>query len=198
MLALRDAGKIVPPCYPSLGTANRWGAGMISVALARSAADFEIFAEFDRKFGQWDAEISPSHGVSAEDTKTLFHPDKSGSELAARFGRQDAGMLLARVDGIPAGCFGFEPFGDDAAELGKFFVDAPFRGQGIGRELMKAVMAEIGKGRRRTVLIHTTFYMKSAIALYTAFGFEPCARFRETPERVMHTDVFMSRVLPPR
>ena len=57
---------------------------------------------------------------------------------------------------------------DDASEPVKFFVDAPFRGQGIGRALMETVMAEIGKLRRRTVLIHTTFYMESAIALYTA------------------------------
>lgn len=166
---------------------------MISVSPARSAEDFEIIAEFDRKFGRWDAEISPRHGVSAEDTKALFHPDRSGSELAARFSKQDASIFLARVDEIPAGCFGFEPFRDDTSELVKFFVDAPFRGQGIGRALMEAVMAEISKGRRRTVLIHTTFYMKSAIAVYTAFGFEPCSPFRDTPERVRHTDVFMSR-----
>ena len=148
--------------------------------------------------GAWDAKVAPSHGVSAEDVKAIFHPDRSGSELAAEFGRPDAIMFLARVDGIPAGCLAFEPFGDDASELLKFFVDAPFRGQGIGRLLMEAVMAEVGKLPRRTVLIHTTFYMKSAIALYTAFGFEPCSRFHDTPERVEHTDVFMSRSLPPR
>jgi len=173
-------------------------AGMVSLSFARSAEDFEIIAEFLRKLGQWDAEIAPSHGVSAQDVKNLFHPDKSGSELAARFSKQDTGILIARMDETPAGCFGFEPFEDDASELLKFFVDTPFRGQGIGRALMEAVMVEVSKGQRRTVLIHTTFYMKSAIALYTAFGFEPCARFRDTPERVRHTDVFMSRFLPRR
>jgi hypothetical protein len=63
---------------------------------------------------------------------------------------------------------------------------------------MTVVVAEISKGRRRTVLIHTPFYMKSAVALYTAFGFKPCSRFRDTPEQVRHTDVFMSHSLPPR
>jgi hypothetical protein len=58
---------------------------------------------------------------------------------------------------------------------------------------METVMAEISKGRRRTLLIHATFYMKSAIAVDTAFGFEPCSPFRDTPERVRHTDVFMLR-----
>ena len=185
------------PC-PSRVLARGMGAGMISVSPARSAEDFEIIAGLSRKLGQWDAEVAPCHGVSAEDVKALFHPDRSASELATRFSKQDATMFIARVDGTPAGCFAFEPFGDDASELVKFFVDAPFRGQGIGRALMEAVMAEISKGRRRTLLIHTTFYMKSAIAVYTAFGFEPCSRFRDTPERVRHTDVFMSRFLPRR
>jgi hypothetical protein len=63
---------------------------------------------------------------------------------------------------------------------------------------MEVVMAEIRNGWRRTVLIHTTFYMKTAIAVYTAFGFGPCSPFRDTPEHVRHTDVFMSLSLPPQ
>ena len=130
---------------------------MISVSPARSAEDFEIVAGLSRKLAQWDAEAAPSHGVSAEDVKAIFHPDRSGSELAAEFARPDALVFLARVDGVPAGCLAFEPFGDNASELATFFVDASFRGKGVGQALMEAVMAEIGKGRRRTVLIHTTF-----------------------------------------
>ena len=63
---------------------------MISISPAGSAEDFEIVAGLCRKLGQWDAEIAPSHGVTAEDVKALFHPDRSGSELAAQFGRPDA------------------------------------------------------------------------------------------------------------
>ncbi|MGN6534595.1 MAG: GNAT family N-acetyltransferase, partial [Mesorhizobium sp.] len=79
-----------------------------------------------------------------------------------------------------------------------FFVDTQFRGKGIGRSLMAAAMAELDKGRRRTVLLHTTFYMTNAIAVYEAFGFTPCPRFRQTPEFIRHTDVFMARTLSPR
>jgi GNAT superfamily N-acetyltransferase len=171
---------------------------MISVSPARSAEDFEIAAGFWRKLADWDAEAAPPHGVSAEDVKAIFYPDKSGSELLAKFGGPDAIVFLARVDGVPGGCLAFEPFGDDTSELANFFVDPSFRGQGIGRALIEAVMAEISKGRRRTVLIHTTFYMESAVALYAAFGFKSCSPFRDTPERVRHTDVFMSLSLPPR
>ncbi|TIU87043.1 MAG: GNAT family N-acetyltransferase [Mesorhizobium sp.] len=104
--------------------------------------------------------------------------------------------FIARSGGLPARCLAFDPFGEGTVELHRFFVDAAFRGQGIGRALMGAVLAEIDKGPARTVLIHTTFYMQSAITVYEAFGFRPCAPFRDTPAHVRHTDVFLSRAVP--
>ncbi|TPL45455.1 GNAT family N-acetyltransferase [Mesorhizobium sp. B2-4-6] len=148
-----------------------------------------------RKLAQWDVDASAPHGVSEQDVRTLFQPDTSGPRLAMRFGTPDAVAFIARWEGLSAGCLAFDLFGDGTAELQKFFVDSAFRGQGVGRALMDAVLAEIGKGSIRTVLIHTTFYMKSAVAVYESFGFRPCPPFRETPEHVRHTDVFLSRAI---
>jgi GNAT superfamily N-acetyltransferase len=166
---------------------------MISVLPARSADDFETLAGLCRKLAQWDVDASAPHGVSAADVRALFHPETSGPQLAAQFGAPDAMAFIARSGGLPAGCLAFDPFGEGRVELHRFFVDAAFRGQGIGRALMGAVLAEIDKGPARTVLIHTTFYMESAITVYEAFGFRPCAPFRDTPAHVRHTDVFLSR-----
>lgn len=171
---------------------------MISVLPASSAEDFEIAAGLYRALGQWDAETAPSHGVSAEDVLLLFHPEKSGNELATEFLAADTIFLIARVEGEAAGCLAFDPFDDRTAELHKFFVGPQFRGKGIGRALMGIALAEIGKGPRPAVYIHTTSYMTSAIDIYQSFGFTACPRFRETPEHVRHTDVFMSRTLPSR
>ncbi|CDX35803.1 conserved hypothetical protein [Mesorhizobium sp. SOD10] len=168
---------------------------MISVSPARGAEDFNVLAGLYRKLAEWDAEAALPHGVSAEDVKTIFHPETSGEELAAKFNTPEAVAFVARLGSLPAGCLAFDPFDDNATELHKFFVDASFRGRGIGRALMGTALAEIAKGRSRTALIHTTFYMKSAIAVYEAFGFRPCPPFRETPEQVRHTDVFMSRAV---
>lgn len=166
---------------------------MISVLPARSAEDFETLAGLCRTLAQWDVDASAPHGVSAADVRALFHPETSGPRLAAQFGAPDAMAMIARSESLPAGCLAFDPFGEDAVELHRFFVDASFRGQGIGRALMGAVLAEIEKGPARTVLIHTTFYMENAIAVYEAFGFSPCAPFRDAPAHVRHTDVFLSR-----
>ncbi|WP_412177330.1 GNAT family N-acetyltransferase [Mesorhizobium sp. YC-39] len=114
-----------------------------------------------------------------------------------QFGVPDAMAFIARSESRPAGCLAFDQFDDNTVELHRFFVDTSFRGLGIGRELMGAALADIEKGPARTVLIHTTFYMSNAIAVYEAFGFRPCAPFRETPAHVRHTDVFLSRSITP-
>lgn len=147
------------------------------------------------RLAQWDVEASAPHGVSEEDIRALFQPETSGLQLASQFGAPDAMAFVARSGSLPAGCLAFDQFGDDAVELHKFFVDASFRGQGIGRALMGAALAEIEKGPARTVLIHTTFYMKGAVAVYEASGFSRCAPFRETPAHVRHTDVFLARAI---
>lgn len=166
---------------------------MISISPARNIEDFEAAAGLCRKLARWDAEIAPAYGVSAGDVLAAFHPDRSGSELAVKFTEPGASMLLARTDETPVGCLAFEPFDDSTSELAKFFVDPSFRGMGIGRGLLRSVIAKICKDARRRVLVHTAFYMESAIRAYTACGFTPCRRFRDTPAPVRHTDVFLAR-----
>lgn len=77
----------------------------------------------------------------------------------------------------------------------KFYVDPEFRGKGIGKTLLRTTLSEAGTGRHTRTVLQTTVYMKSAIAVYEALGFVPCAPFREIPDSIRHTEVFMSRSL---
>lgn len=168
---------------------------MLSLAPANSAEDFDVAAGFCRQLGVWDASLSPSHGVPADIVLSLFNSDTSDS-LAAKFNAPpDAVMLIARWEEVPAGCIAFNAFDETSAEIHKFYVDPQFRGKGIGSAMMRAALAEIGTTQRRRVMLHTAFYMESAIALYEAFDFVRCERFRPSPDIVSHTDVFMSRAL---
>ncbi|TPI11725.1 GNAT family N-acetyltransferase [Mesorhizobium sp. B4-1-1] len=105
----------------------------------------------------------------------------------------DAKFLIARWEHVPAGSLAFGSFDELCGEMQHFYVDASFRGLGIGRQLMQSALTEIAQGSRRRVLIHTTPYMTHAVAIYEEFGFRPCSRFRDTPEHIRHTDVFMDR-----
>lgn len=167
---------------------------MISIRRASSTQDFEAAAALCKALGDWDAAEVPAYGVAPEEVLALFHSETADS-LAAKFSVAGAGFLLAAADRTPAGCLAFDPFDDATVELHKFFVDERFRGRGVGRALMRAALAEIADGSRRKVVIHTTFYMHGAVAIYEAFGFTRCPPFRATPAGIAHTDLFMSRMI---
>jgi len=166
---------------------------MLSISRANSADDFDVAAFYCRQFGDWDASVSPSHGVPSDVVLSLFYTDTSSTLKEKYHAPPDSLMLIARWDGAPAGCIAFNGFDETTAEIHKFYVDPQFRGKGIGRTLIEAVLAEIGRTHRRRVVLHTAHYMESAITLYESFDFVRCDRFRASPDIVAHTDVFMSR-----
>jgi GNAT superfamily N-acetyltransferase len=168
---------------------------MLSIACANSNADFDAAATFCSQFADWDAAMSPSHGVPADIVLSLFHSDTSDSLRAKFSAPPEALMLIARWEAAPAGCVAINAFDEATAEIHKFYVDPKFRGKGIGSALIGAALAEVSTTHRRRVVLHTAYYMENAIAVYEAFDFVRCDRFRPSPDIVSHTDVFMSRVI---
>jgi carbonic anhydrase len=102
-------------------------------------------------------------------------------------------MLLARIDGQPAGCVGLHAFEGDIAEIKRLYVKPEFRGHGLGRILADAAIAEakkIGYSRLRLDTIEEK--MKTAVAMYRAMGFREIAPYRENP---IPSAVYMELVL---
>jgi ribosomal protein S18 acetylase RimI-like enzyme len=167
---------------------------MLSIPLAASAEDFEIAADYSRIFGEWDAMQAAAYGVPPDMIMDMFHGDDA-EQLLTRFTIESAHLFVARWGGKPAGTVGFEPFGDDAFELQKFYVDPAFRGKRIGRELILAALSKAEAGRREKIFLQTTIYMNHAVELYQAHGFSRCAPFRPLPQVLERTEVFMARPL---
>ena len=167
---------------------------MLSISAASNAGDYAVATAFSRALGEWDAREAPAHGIAPEIVLELFHADDE-EDVAGKYSDPEQKIFIARWDGEPAGCVGLERHGDDAMELHKFFVDAKFRGKGVGKALMEAALAEARKSGRKTIVLHTTVYMKNAVAIYEAAGFERCAPFRDVPAAIAHTEVFMMRAL---
>ncbi|MGM9428426.1 GNAT family N-acetyltransferase [Hydrogenophaga sp. MI9] len=95
------------------------------------------------------------------------------------------GLLLAEVDGQAAGCCAFRPLVNsdhlDACEMKRLFVRPGFRGLGLGRQLVDAIVLAAQQAGYTTMLLDTLSDMESARALYQEVGFVETEPYYHNP-----------------
>lgn len=116
------------------------------------------------------------------------HPELDGYEeelrtLPGEYAEAAGGaLLLALVDGEPAGCCALRCAGDagfpEAAEMKRLFVRPVFRGFGLGRQLAEAAREAAMRLGYTAVLLDTLDAMQPARTLYSSLGFEPTDPWR--------------------
>ena len=114
-------------------------------------------------------------------------------ELAALPGDYAAprgALLLARVDGVVAGCCALRPLDNsdytNAAEMKRLYVRKAFRGFGLGRQLSEAILDEARRAGYSCVLLDTLDEMEAARALYEDLGFEEIPPYYHNPHAGAH------------
>ncbi len=110
------------------------------------------------------------------------------SELAALPGeyKQPSGaLLIAFVDGMPAGCCALRPLVHsdhlDACEMKRLFVRRAFRGFGLGRQLVEEIISLARLAGYTTMLLDTLSDMETARALYQEAGFYEVPPYYHNP-----------------
>lgn len=101
--------------------------------------------------------------------------------LPGPYASPDGALLLAHVDGEPAGCVALRRIEGTTGELKRLFVRPSHRGLGLGRKLTEtaiAVARELGYERIR---LDTTPEMGAAHELYRSLGFGEIEAYRENP-----------------
>lgn len=100
-------------------------------------------------------------------------------ELAALPGEYAAPagvLLLARVDGQPAGCGALRALPDvdypNACEMKRLYVRPACRGVGLGRMIAQALMEQAVRAGYDTMLLDTLDDMEAARGMYASLGFE--------------------------
>ena len=85
-------------------------------------------------------------------------------------------LLLALVDGQPAGCGALRPLPDvdypNACEMKRLYVRRAFRRFGLGRLLAQQLMDLATQAGYSTLLLDTLDDMEAARGLYTSLGYE--------------------------
>lgn len=107
--------------------------------------------------------------------------DQELAGLPGNYGLPGGRLLLALVDGSPAGCVALRPLGAGRCEMKRLYVRPWFRGQGMGKRLAQAAIDAAREAGNHTLLLDTLPKMSSAIALYGALGFLRCDAYSSPP-----------------
>ena len=94
-------------------------------------------------------------------------------------------LILALIDGVPAGCCGLRPMLSsdhvNACEMKRLFVRPAFRGFGLGRRLVERIVMQAQMAGYATMLLDTLSDMETARALYHEVGFVEVAPYYHNP-----------------
>ena len=111
--------------------------------------------------------------------------DAELAQLPGDYAEPAGVLILATVDGTPAGCCAFRPLTSsdhlNACEMKRLFVRSAFRGFGLGRLLVEQVMARASLAGYTTMLLDTLSDMETARALYQESGFVEVAPYYHNP-----------------
>ena len=90
-------------------------------------------------------------------------------------------LLLARVDGEPAGCVGVRALNSSSGELRRLFVRPEHRGSGLGKQLLQSATEHAQENGFSRLVLTTLATMVEARALYRDAGHEPIESYLPEP-----------------
>jgi GNAT superfamily N-acetyltransferase len=164
---------------------------MISVQPAESPTDIDAVRGLMREFNRWVmAEIAETDNPSifAE-----FEAELAG--LPGRYGPPSGGLVLARLQGDPAGCVAFYAHDTTTVEIKRMFVPPHARGHGVGGRMLELLLSQARLAGYRRALLSSHHSMHAAHAIYHRAGFGDVPASADFPGVVAGIDVCMSLAL---
>jgi putative acetyltransferase len=160
---------------------------VLTISQANSEADIAAVRELMREYATWAFTlVAGSHQAPAWEG---FDEELAG--LPGVYAPPAGRLLLAQLDGQPAGCVCLK--GHDAAtsELKRLYVRPSFRGHNLGQHLVKRLVAEAQQADYQRIVLDSHSSMTKAHAIYQAAGFRLTSAPDDFPEHLKPIVVFM-------
>lgn len=104
------------------------------------------------------------------------------ADLNGHYGAPFGAIVLALVDGVPAGCVMLRGIGESVSEMKRLFVRPAFRGLGVARRLIDEIMKLSCKRGYDRMRLETSALQAEADALYRSMGFASIPPYYACPD----------------
>jgi GNAT superfamily N-acetyltransferase len=171
--------------------------GAVEIVEVQSDRQVEQAAALMREFVSW---CRDRYGVRPWQVTMYFQEAEWEQELQSlgqKYAPPAGAILLALVDGRPAGCIALRTIGDGIGEMKRLFIRAGHQGYGLGRGLSEAIIDLARRRSFRTMRLETGDLQPEAMSLYRSLGFKEIEPYYDCPEPLRRHLIFMERELEP-
>jgi GNAT superfamily N-acetyltransferase len=168
----------------------------ILVQVASRDDDLEATRDLCRQWLDWHWQNYPPDWPRGAD-----HPmDPDGFQAILRdlpdlHKRPKGAILVASVDGAPAGCVMYAEASPGVAEFNRMFVSVAGRGHGLGQRLLDAMFEHMVADGYTSAMFSSATFLTHARAMYEEAGFRPMAHPAGFPDMWRDKVYFMERAL---
>lgn len=142
----------------------------VIVQIAKEPVEVEAVQELWREY--WKS-------IGLPDDFQGFAEEVQG--LPGVYGADDGALLIAWIDGTPAGTIALRRLDDHSGEVKRLYLRPQFRGRGLGRHLLEQVIERARAIGYQAIYADTLPKLTDAIALYDRLGFERIGPYGSKP-----------------
>ncbi len=126
---------------------------MLEIVEATTTEQFAQFQELLDEVMAWDTAMSRDIGLDVDAVLKFLHK-RPASVIAAECS-PNGRVFLATYDGHIAGCGALNELSDEVAELRRVYVRPAFRGKGLGKAIVEAILRRARESGYATVCLET-------------------------------------------
>ncbi|MEQ9328827.1 MAG: GNAT family N-acetyltransferase [Rhodospirillales bacterium] len=159
------------------------GEKKVEIRRVTGGPDLDAFRDMAREYAVW---------LNVDLCFQDFDAEMAG--LPGKYAEPAGCILVAAVDGVPAGCVALAPLQANAVcEMKRLWVRPGNRGLGLGRKLAVSIMEAGFAAGYREMRLDTLPHLQTAIAIYRDLGFNEISAYYHNP---LDGVLYMGRSLP--